>query len=100
MNQLPDNLASEDNVSLLELLDRVLNTGVVLVGDVTVRVAGVDLVYLSLRALLTSVESAHALEARRFAAPARMVAALDAMQRPLPDSTEPGPTEPGTREDA
>ncbi len=72
--KLPDNLAAQEKVSLLELLDRVLNTGVVLVGDVTISVAGVDLVYLSLRALLTSVESAQALEAKRFAAPARLLA--------------------------
>jgi hypothetical protein len=36
------------------LLDRVLNKGVVLSGDITLAVAGVDLVYLSLRVLLAS----------------------------------------------
>ncbi|HEX6788420.1 MAG TPA: gas vesicle protein [Gaiellaceae bacterium] len=42
------------DVTLVELVDRVLNTGVVLVGDITLSVAGVDLVYVGLRLLLAS----------------------------------------------
>ena len=42
-------------VALLELVDRVLNKGVVLSGDITLSVAGVDLVYVGLRVLLASV---------------------------------------------
>jgi hypothetical protein len=42
------------DVTLLELVDRVLNTGVVLVGDITLSVADVDLVYVDLRLLLAS----------------------------------------------
>ncbi len=45
-------------VSLCEVLDRVLDTGVVGHGDVVISVADVDLVFLSLRLLLTSVETA------------------------------------------
>ena len=41
-------------VTLLELVDRVLNKGVVLSGDITLSVAGVDLVYVGLRLLLAS----------------------------------------------
>ena len=44
--------------SLCELLDRVLNTGVVVVGDIVISVAGVDLIYLNLQLLLSSVEAA------------------------------------------
>ena len=44
-------------VTLLELLDRVLDKGVVLSGDITLSVADVDLVYVGLRLLLSSVES-------------------------------------------
>jgi gas vesicle structural protein len=44
-----------ERVTLIELVDRVLNTGVVLTGDVTLSVAGVDLVYVGLRVLLASV---------------------------------------------
>jgi hypothetical protein len=46
-----------DEVTLLELLDRVLDKGVVLTGDVTLSVADVDLVYVGLRVLLSSVEA-------------------------------------------
>ena len=44
-----------EQVTLLELVDRVLNKGVVLSGDITLSVAGVDLVYVGLRVLLASV---------------------------------------------
>ena len=46
--------------SLCELLDRVLNTGVVATGDIVISVAGIDLIYLNLQLLLTSVETASA----------------------------------------
>jgi hypothetical protein len=41
--------------SLVDLLDRVIGTGVVLSGDIVISLAGVDLVMLRLRALLTTV---------------------------------------------
>jgi gas vesicle structural protein len=52
----------EDQVTLLELLDRVLDRGVVLSGDITLSVADVDLVQLDLRLLLSSVEAARRLQ--------------------------------------
>ena len=45
----------QHEVTLLELVDRVLNKGVVLSGDITLSVADVDLVYVGLRVLLSSV---------------------------------------------
>ena len=45
---------------MCELLDRVLNTGVVATGDIVISVAGIDLIYLNLQLLLTSVETASA----------------------------------------
>jgi hypothetical protein len=42
--------------SLVDLLDRLLGVGVVLSGDVTICLAGVDLVTVKLRALVTSVK--------------------------------------------
>jgi len=45
----------QHQVTLLELVDRVLNKGVVLSGDITLSVADVDLVYVGLRVLLSSV---------------------------------------------
>jgi hypothetical protein len=44
-------------VTLVELVDRLLGKGVVAAGDVTLSVANVDLVYLDLRALLASAGS-------------------------------------------
>ena len=50
-----DRSALAHQVTLLELVDRVLNKGVVLSGDITLSVADVDLVYVGLRVLLASV---------------------------------------------
>ena len=49
-----------DRVSLCEVLDRVLNKGAVVSGEVTISVAGVELVYLGLELVLTSIETARA----------------------------------------
>jgi gas vesicle structural protein len=46
--------ALRHQVTLVELVDRVLNKGVVLSGDITLSVANVDLVYVGLRVLLAS----------------------------------------------
>jgi hypothetical protein len=48
---------SSTEISLVDLLDRLLGTGVVLVGDVVISLAGVDLVRVQLEALITSVRS-------------------------------------------
>lgn len=50
--------AKEKEVTLLDLLDRILDKGVILWGDVTLSVADVDLVYVGLKVLLSSVETA------------------------------------------
>jgi hypothetical protein len=47
--------AAFEHVALVDLLDRVLTTGVVVSGDITLSIAGIDLVYISLHALLASV---------------------------------------------
>ena len=49
---------AEQEPSLLEVLDHVLNAGIVLHGSLVISIAGVDLVYLGLNAVLTSVETA------------------------------------------
>jgi hypothetical protein len=59
----PSVRSPEQELTLLELLDRVLDKGVVLSGEVTLSVADVDLVYLGLRVLLSSVEAAERLRA-------------------------------------
>lgn len=55
-----DPLPMDDRVRLVELVDRVLDRGVVLRGDVTISVAGIDLVYLELRLLLSGIEALNA----------------------------------------
>lgn len=42
-------------IALVDLLDRLLGTGVVVAGDVVISLAGVDLVQVRLNALITSV---------------------------------------------
>jgi hypothetical protein len=49
---------AERNVAFVDLVDRLLNGGVVIAGDITLAVADVDLVYVSLRALISSVATA------------------------------------------
>jgi hypothetical protein len=45
-----------EQITLCEALDRVLNKGVVLHGDITISVAGVDLLSIHLRALLSATD--------------------------------------------
>lgn len=52
--------ALEREVALVDLVDRLLGEGVVIAGDITLSVADVDLVYVGLRALITSVGTAEA----------------------------------------
>jgi Gas vesicle protein len=46
------------DVALVDLVDRLLGGGVVIAGDITLAVADIDLVYVALRALVTSVATA------------------------------------------
>ncbi|MGD8240817.1 MAG: gas vesicle protein [Armatimonadota bacterium] len=55
---MTESVSSRKEISLLELLDRALDKGVILWGDVTISVADVDLMYLGLKVLLSSVETA------------------------------------------
>lgn len=55
---MTDAIGPNQEVTLLELLDRVIDHGVVLSGDITIAVADVDLIYLGLRLILTSMERA------------------------------------------
>ena len=50
-------LTARKQVSLCEALDRVLNKGAVVVGEVTISVADIDLIYLGLQVVLTSIET-------------------------------------------
>jgi Gas vesicle protein len=50
----------DNRIALVDLLDRVLAGGVVVSGELTLAIADVDLVHISLRTLLTSVAAAGA----------------------------------------
>jgi gas vesicle protein GvpA/GvpJ/GvpM family len=60
-----DAILDVPDTSLLDLLDRVLTKGVVASGDVTLGVAGVDLIYLRLSALLCATDRVMPLPRRR-----------------------------------
>ena len=47
------------DLSLLETLDHVLNRGLVIAGEITISVADIDLIFVGLNILLSSVETAH-----------------------------------------
>lgn len=48
----------EDDLTVLDVLDHLLNSGVVIRGSLVISLAGVDLVYVGLDVILTSVETA------------------------------------------
>jgi len=52
------NAIAEREVALVDLVDRLLGGGVVIAGEITLAVADVDLVHVSLRALVSSVATA------------------------------------------
>jgi hypothetical protein len=60
---LPETSFSDgQEVSLCEALDRILNKGAVLFGEVMISVADIDLVYLGLQVILASLETARGLK--------------------------------------
>jgi hypothetical protein len=56
-----------EHVSLCETLDRVLNKGVVATGEIVISVAEVDLLYLGVQLVLTSIETANRMQAAQAA---------------------------------
>ena len=55
----------ETDLSLLETLDHVLNRGLVIAGEITISVADIDLIFLGLNVLVSSVETAHEVMRKR-----------------------------------
>jgi len=62
MGRKPD----AEKVTLIDALDKVLEKGAVINGDVAIRVADVDLIYLGLRILLTSVSKAEEMSGKNW----------------------------------
>ena len=58
MNDLPDQLDPHEQLSLAELVNRVLDRGALITGEVVISVAGIDLVYVGLQLVIASIESA------------------------------------------
>jgi hypothetical protein len=52
-------LLEQSDLSLLETLDHVLNRGLVITGEITISVADIDLIFIGLNVLMSSVETAH-----------------------------------------
>lgn len=50
--------SEDDQLALVDILDHVLNQGVILRGNLVISLAGVDLVYVGLDVILTSIETA------------------------------------------
>ncbi len=46
-----------EHISLCETLDRILNKGAVIMGEVAISVANVDLIYIALQVMVGSVET-------------------------------------------
>lgn len=53
------------DVSLLETFDHVLSRGLVIAGEITISVADIDLIFVGLNVLVSSVETAHEVLRRR-----------------------------------
>jgi hypothetical protein len=48
----------DTDLSLLETLDHVLNRGLVIAGEITIAVADIDLIFIGLNVMVSSVETA------------------------------------------
>ncbi|HET6625150.1 MAG TPA: gas vesicle protein [Nocardioidaceae bacterium] len=57
MSVQPTDASPVGQIALVDLLDRLLGTGVVLAGDVVISLAGVDLVQVRLHALITTIRA-------------------------------------------
>jgi hypothetical protein len=62
-------LPKDEKVTLVDVLDTVLEKGAVISGDIIIRVADVDLAYLGIRLLLTSICKAEELSGKSFSNP-------------------------------
>ena len=52
-------------VTLLDLVDRAIEHGAILAGDITIAVANIDLIYVGLEVLIASIERMERLRAER-----------------------------------
>lgn len=103
-------ISKSNNVTLADVLDKVLEKGAVINGDIVLRVADVDLVFLGLRLIITSISRAEELSGRGFNNPSEEftpqdIEYIEGLQREirrteqniprLIDANNPGETEQG-----
>ncbi|MCG8504184.1 MAG: gas vesicle protein [Sphingomonadales bacterium] len=58
---MPPRTTGGQELAIADLLDRALNKGVVICGEATISLAGVDLVYVGIKVLVASVDTARRL---------------------------------------
>jgi hypothetical protein len=63
MNQ-PERYTPEDQLTLAELVNRVLDRGALISGEVVISVAGIDLIYVSLQVAIAAMETAQRTQLR------------------------------------
>src|SRR4051812_40602958 len=86
-------IGPDTSVSLLDAVDHLLNRGAVLVGETTLSLAGVDLVYVGLNLLVTSVQTLSESQAL----PSLVAPAAPRHNRQASPDDEPGATRPADR---
>lgn len=69
---MSQSVLKEKKVTLLDLLDRILDKGILLGGDITISVADVDLVYVGLKVLLSSVDTVERMRMAAAQSPVQM----------------------------
>ena len=74
---LSTTVSRNENVTLVDALDKVLEKGAVVNGDLVISVADVDLVFLGLRLILTSVSKAEEISGKSFGNPDKEPTAED-----------------------
>lgn len=62
-------ITKSKDITFLEILDRVLDKGVVVSGDLVISLAEIDLIYVGLKVLVSSVETMENLRGAPFASP-------------------------------
>jgi hypothetical protein len=60
-------ITQSKDITLCEVLDRVLDKGVVISGDLVISLAEIDLIYVGLKVLISSVETMERLRGAPFA---------------------------------
>lgn len=57
MTSLRKQTLEQKDIALIDILDVILDKGIPIKGDLLISIAGIDLVYLDLRVLISSVET-------------------------------------------